>query len=180
MAQHQRPAMARRRVFSSMPPAGMQPCVQDGLATLSVCKPCVRKGACAGDIVVAYKSPPGRAKLSKQPAVVFAGIVHAVVPMRLYMGSAARRDSNLYTASGARSGPATAYDAEHWGWNGLSAGKVMRRDWSGKNVLLFREFYHAQRAPARPAWLAAIVAEPAFKAGDRGRRGHRVSVNISL
>ena len=153
----------------------MQPCVQDGLATLSVCKPCVRKVARAGDIVVAYQSPPGCAKLRKQPSVVFAGIVDAVVPMRLYMGSAARRDSNLYTASGARSGPTTAYDAQHWNWNGLSEGAVLRRDWSGKNVLLFREFYHTQRAPAQPAWMAAVVAEPAFKAGDRGRRGYRVS-----
>lgn len=152
----------------------MQPCVEKGEATLAVCKPCVRKIARAGDVVVAYRSPPGHHKLRQNPEIAFAGVVDRVTPMEDYMGGH-RRDSRIYGPGKTRTYLLSAYDAQHWNWNGLSEQAVIQRDWSGKNVLHFSDFFHAKRQPNLPPWLAAIAAEPAFKAGDRGRRGFRIS-----
>lgn len=165
-------------VYAYVRPVSMQPCVEDGVATLAVCKPTIRRVARPGAIVAAYAYADPRApRLKTTPSLVFAGRVAAVLPMSDYMGGS-RRDSRIYLPSGARSGVETPYDAMHWTWNGLSPEQVIARDWAGRHVLVFDEFMHAERGGTidssnEPHWLCALRLHPPYHAGDRSRRGYR-------
>ena len=170
-----------------MRPELMQPCAQDGFATLSMCKPQIRKQARCGDVVVAYRVDPQRSnvKLSMKPAISFIGIVYAVLPMDKYMGNRNQvfisRKDNLYSPEGSRVKPTTNYDKKHWRYSGLSEERVIERDWGGKNVLVFKEFVDVSRNVGRVhnqyefrrIW-NRVLEEPHFDAGDKSRRGHRL------
>ena len=165
-------------VYAYVRPVSMQPCVEDGLATLAVCKPTIRRVARPGAIVAAYAYADPRApRLRTTPTLFFAGRVAAALPMADYMGGP-RRDSRIYLPSGARSGVETPYDAMHWTWSGLSPDQVVVRDWSGRHVLVFGEFMHSERGGTidpsdEPSWLRALRKDPPYRAGDRSRRGYR-------
>ena len=168
-----------------MRPEQMQPCAQDGFATLSVCKSVIRRQATCGDVVVAYRvNPRSRNKLSLDPSISFIGIVDTVIPMREYMGNneMITRKDNLYSSTGVRSTPTTDFNRKHWTYGGLSEEKVIERDWGGRNVLVFKEFIDASRGVGHiddferfSRISRRFISEPHFKAGDKSRRGHRKS-----
>lgn len=168
--------------FAYIRPVAMQPCVEQGCASLAVCKPTVRRAARVGDIVVAYEYPKGRKehRLAQHPQVAFAGRVARKIAMEEYMGHE-RRDSRIYRSDGTRSGVETPYDSMHWTWNNLTPDEVVERDWSGKYVLLFDEYMDRnrpgpidiERSRTWPPWFHSVVANSPFQPGDASRRSHR-------
>ena len=92
------------------------------------------------------------------------------------------RKDNLYHSDGSRSSATTDYDKKHWTYGGLSEEKVIERDWSGKNVIVFKQFIDfsidianvVETGRFREIW-RKITSEPPFKAGDKSRRNHKIT-----
>ena len=145
--------------FEYVRPKRAQPCIQHGLATLSICKPQIRRHARAGDVIAAYRSPAR----GQQPVLDFVGVVAQALPMSEFFGSVrygARKDGRLYRADGTRDGiPVLAYDREHWTWGGVSEAVAIRKDWRGERVLIFELFLDRKRGGiprTLPEWARGV------------------------
>lgn len=166
-----------RRLHSYVGPTHQQPCIQDGVASLSICKPGIRRKARVGDVVARFRAPKPGAPVQLD----FVGLVSAVVSMGDYFGSVAhgsRRDGRLYTPTGERATQTGSYDRDHWTWGGITEAEAIRRDWSGKNVLLFAKFCDAHRGgmpEELPPWARPALAARGLFDDPRKRRGDRVS-----
>ena len=165
-----------RRLYAYVGPTHQQPCVQDGVASLSICKPKIRRSALAGDIVARFRSPGKGAPVKLE----FVGRVARIVPMDKFFGSVEyghRRDGCLYTREGKRARETGSYDRDHWTWGGITEKHAIERDWSGKNVIIFKTFLggrHGDVPSDLPRWaLPALRARALFK-DPRKRRGERV------
>jgi hypothetical protein len=133
---------------------GMAPCLQDGLLSLSCCKPLIRRSAQPGDWVIGYL--PKGLKRGLGPHVAWAGKVAGVMSLGDYQIRYPHRYDAIYRRTG-------------HSWEGHELLAPLRddyhedersrvRDRSGRNALLFEPYwYWGEDAVTAPE----IVAEMA-------------------
>jgi hypothetical protein len=114
---------------------GMAPCVQDGMLSLTCCKPMIRRNASVGDWVIGFV-PKGL----KRSHVAWAGRVSEVIPLGEYEKRFSGRRDALYRladdADGQQENLVPLREDYH-------ADELSRsRDHSGKNALVFDPFWY--------------------------------------
>jgi hypothetical protein len=122
---------------------GMAPCAQDGMFSLTCCKPMIRRSACIGDWVVGFVPKPKR-----RGHVAWAGRVSEVFPSGEYEKRFSGRQDAIYRLVGSAA----------WGEQEVlvalrdddyHADEPSRsRDRSGKNALVFDPFWYRLRRSA--------------------------------
>jgi hypothetical protein len=115
--------------YSLVADNGMAPCVEQGILTLCLCKPVIRKSACVGEWVVGFV--PKRIN-DGRVHVCWAGRIAGILPMGDYEKQFLDRQDAIYklTASG---------------WEFLRDDyheEIRDRDLNGKNALVFEPFWY--------------------------------------
>jgi hypothetical protein len=115
--------------------SGMAPCAQDGMLSLTCCKPMIRKNADLGDWVIGFV-PKG----IRRGHVAWVGRVSEVIPLGEYERRfSGRRDAiyrSAYSAGGGHETLIPLRDDYH------SNQQDRARDHSGRNALLFNPYWY--------------------------------------
>ncbi len=146
---------------------GMAPCVQDGVLSLSCCKPKIRLWAQLGDWVIGFQ--PKRMGVGR---VAWAGQVSEIVTLGDYQARFPKRDDAIYKRTGysleGRELLTPLREDYH------SDIKSHVRDQSGKNVLLFMPFWYwgssAIQAPEQISEIAHYYIGQSSKGSTVERR----------
>lgn len=147
---------------------GMAPCLQDGLLTLTCCKPRIRLGAREGDWVIGFL-PKG---MSRVPRVAWAGQVSKVILLGEYQADHPHRYDAIYRRTGLS-------------WEGNEILEPLRddyhddedsrsRDRRGRNALVFSPFWYWGREAVEAPEAVADMAHPFIGESARGSSPERV------
>ena len=138
---------------------GFAPNPYGGLLSIATCKPRIRSSAHLGDWVVGV----GSTKTVGGERVVYAALVNEIVPMEVY-GSEERflvKRPVFRAETWQQVGDSVYYRNDSGDWArrpSLHDASHVKRDLSGKRVLLAQEFYYfGASAPSLPAALGALV-----------------------
>ena len=123
------PDMSRIWRYSLVADNGMAPCAEQGILTLCLCKPMIRKSACVGEWVVGFV--PRRIN-DGRVHVAWAGRIAKSVSMGDYEKGFSGREDAIYKLT--ESGWEFLRDDYHEGSRG--------RDLNGKNALIFERFWY--------------------------------------
>ncbi len=108
---------------------GAAPNAENGLLTLAICKPQIRRIAQKGDYIIAYNGSE-LLKNTKEKRIIYIAKVDQSIPMSDYASLYPERGDSIYTACG-RQKP-----------NPFHTESNADTDLSGKNVILCREFIY--------------------------------------
>lgn len=113
---------------------GVAPCVDEGLLSLCICKPKIRKTAQVGDWIIATGSRP---KISRTPKVVFAAKVTEIKTMEQYAVENEGRRDCIYRFDG--------LSLIHNGSQIHGDRKNQNKDISGRFCLISKQFWYFGR-----------------------------------
>ena len=110
---------------------GKAPCVDNGLLTLCICKPKIRRVAVPGDWVIATGS---KVRVSKTPKIVFAAKITKKISMETYALEDNKRSDSIYEFDG--------FSLIHNGSSIHRDEKAQAADKSGINCLFSQKFWY--------------------------------------
>ena len=110
---------------------GTAPCVDNGLLSLCICKPKIRRVAVPGDWVIATGS---KVRVSKIPKIVFAAKITKKISMETYALEDNKRSDSIYEFDG--------FSLIHNGSPIHRNEKAQAVDKSGRNCLLSQKFWY--------------------------------------
>ena len=146
---------------------GMAPCVKDGLLSLALCKPNIRKSAKVGDVIIGYL--PVKA-FAMRGLVKYMAVITALLPPLEYHGRVDMcRPDQIYNATGGK-----LVHKGHVAYHLLGNDSLHQQEKDGRgNVLLSTQFVCV------PGTLPLVINDMEFCALRGGDQGHKGPTRMS-